>query len=145
MHLIPDSETSQDEIFLEPLFCSMQKLKAIEFYEKWKSINKKYQQIFSIGKLYSSRESSIIKRLQANQLLVCAFKSLETSTMLYLCCTTKDNLIILIELTLTKSDCLKGSIKYKSERMTRESDLESFISMILCHNECIELEEPYCR
>lgn len=46
-------------------------------------------------------------------------------------CTTKDNIIILIEMVLVKSNNLYAEIKYKSESITRESDFENFLMLIL--------------
>ena len=46
-------------------------------------------------------------------------------------CKTKDNIIILIEIVLVKSNNLYAEIKYKSEKKTRESEFENFLMLIL--------------
>ena len=46
-------------------------------------------------------------------------------------CKTKDNIIILIEIVLVKSNNLYAEIKYKSENKTRESEFENFLMLIL--------------
>lgn len=145
MHLIPDLSNTDEVIVFEALFCPMQRLNSQTFYDKWKQVNKKFEQRFSMGKLFTNREASVIKRLQANNIIVCSFKTSENVTALYLSCTTKDNILILMEMILTNNDVLSGSVKYKSERMTRESDLENFLAMILSESDLIEKEDVYCR
>jgi len=46
-------------------------------------------------------------------------------------CTTKDNILILLEVTLIKSNHLYGEIKYKSESENRHTELENFVNNLL--------------
>ena len=46
-------------------------------------------------------------------------------------CTTKDNIIIVIEIVLVKSNNLYAEIKYRSESKAKESDFEKFLTLIL--------------
>jgi len=45
------------------------------YLEKWKTQNKKAEKRISIGKLYTMKEASVIKRLQANNIMGCVFKT----------------------------------------------------------------------
>jgi hypothetical protein len=150
MHLISDNSNMQNNeelVLFDTVFCQMVKLSCQSFVEKWKNISKKYESIFSLGKFFSSRESSVIKRLQANNIMVCSFKSSGNTTYLYLCCTSRDNTLIVAEMKLINCDGICGTLKYKSERLTKESELELFVSMILCENDSGEEDnnEMYFR
>ncbi len=59
---------------------------------------------------------------------------------MYLACTTRDNILILTELTMVNSDYLYGKIKYKSENTSRQVDFENFLTLILssCEQETVE-------
>ena len=100
------------------------------------------------GKLYTNKETSVIKRLQAHNIIACTFKTVDKTvnksnfnliylfliifqTIFYLACTTRDNILILSEFTLVSSDFLYGKIKYKSENQCRESDFENYLTLIL--------------
>jgi hypothetical protein len=48
-----------------------------------------------------------------------------------MCCKTKNNMIILFELSLIKSNHMYAEIKYKNESGAREMDFESFLVIIL--------------
>lgn len=147
MHLIKDNQTMQgDELVLfDCVFCPMVKLSSVSFIEKWNSIPKKCQVKFSLGKFFTSRESSVIKRLQANNIMVSSFKTSSNITFLYLCCTTRDNSLILIELQMINTDFIISEVKYKSERLSRETELELFLQIILRENQDEEQEELLCR
>ena len=65
---------------------------------------------------------------------------------LYLSCTTKNNIIILFELVLMKSNHIYGEIKYKSESNSKEIDFENFLTILLSDVEVKEEEvELACR
>jgi hypothetical protein len=60
--------------------------------------------------------------------------------------TTKDNVIILFELVLVKSNHIYAEIKYKSESNMKEPDFEKFLSLILCESfEGNKQNEDCCR
>jgi len=65
--------------------------------------------------------------------------------MLYLACTTRDNILILTEFTLISSDFLYGKIKYKSENLGRELDFENYIALILSNHEQSIFEDTISR
>jgi len=147
MHLITENQSNMNEelILFDSVFCPMLKLNSNTFVEKWKLIPKNYEYKFSLGKFFSVRESSIIKRLQANNIMVSSFKTSGNVTFLYLCCTTRDNTVILMELQMVNCDSITGNFKYKSERCSKELELELFLSMILCENQEEEDIEVVCR
>lgn len=64
---------------------------------------------------------------------------------MYLSCTTRDNIIILAELTLVSSDFLYGKLKYKSENKGREIDFENYLTLILSNIEEKSTEEIISR
>lgn len=148
MHLITDNQNminNEEIVLFESLFCPMLKLSSFSFVEKWKSISKKCEVKFSLGKFFTSLESSVIKRLQANNIMVCSFKTSGTTTYLYVCCTTRDNSLILAEMKLENTEYIISNIKYKSERMIKELEFELFLSMILCEKQEEEDEDIVCR
>ena len=53
----------------------MQRLSKQFFQEKWKSLEANKSNSFIIGKLYTLKESLVIKRLQAHNIIGCAFKT----------------------------------------------------------------------
>jgi hypothetical protein len=65
--------------------------------------------------------------------------------MLYLTCTTRDNIVIFSEFTLQSSDFLYGKIKYKSENQGRETDFENYLALILSNSEQNMFEEVISR
>ncbi len=65
--------------------------------------------------------------------------------MLYLACTTRDNIMIFSELALQSSDFLYGKIKYKSENQGRETDFENYLTLILSSSEQNMFEEVISR
>ena len=149
MHLITDNQnmTNNEELILfDSVFCPMLKLSSFAFVEKWKLIPKKCEVKFSLGKFFTSKEASVIKRLQANNIVVCSFKATGSTTFLYLSCTTRDNSIILAEMKLDNTEYIIGNVKYKSERCIKELEFELFLNMILCENEEEEEEiDIVCR
>lgn len=64
---------------------------------------------------------------------------------MYLSCTTRDNIIILAELTLISNDFLYGKLKYKSENKGREVDFENYLTMILSNAEASSEEDIISR
>lgn len=64
---------------------------------------------------------------------------------MYLSCTTRDNIIILAELTLVSNDFLYGKLKYKSENQAREIDFENYLTLILSNVETNNVEEVISR
>ena len=45
------------------------------FSEKWKKLGKLSEKKYTLGKLYTMKEASAIKRLQANHIVGCVFKT----------------------------------------------------------------------
>jgi hypothetical protein len=77
----------------------------------------------------------------------CAMKTVVPDKIisLYMSCTTKNNILILFELVIYKSNHLFAEIKYKSESDSREVDFENFMTIVLSDEEGIEAEELACR
>ena len=59
-------------------------------------------------------------------------------TNLFMCCTSKNNILTLFELVLIKSNHIYAEIKYKSESNMREADFENFMVMLLSEEEVIQ-------
>ncbi len=61
-------------------------------------------------------------------------------------CTTKENVLILLELSLIMNTNLYGEVKYKSESEKKETDFENYLCLLLTDG-CDELEseEIVCR
>ena len=137
MHLIlaenEVSETDKNFNKYENMFCAMDRLDKKRFIEKWKSINSLSEFKYSVGRVYSNKETNIIKRLQAYNIIGSAFTTnqSENKTFLYMTCITKENILILLEIVILKTNYLYMEIKYKSESLQREEDLEKFITLIL--------------
>ena len=65
---------------------------------------------------------------------------------LYMSCTTKNNILILFEMVLVKSNHLSAEIKYKSESNSKEVDFENFMTILLSDGEMIDSSlEVACR
>ncbi len=60
-------------------------------------------------------------------------------------CTTKDNLLILIEVTLINSNFLYAHVKYKSESNEKETEFENFLQLLLSDVDDTENEDPLAR
>lgn len=61
-------------------------------------------------------------------------------------CTTKENVLILLELSLVMSNSLYGEVKYRSESCKKEIDFENYLNLLLTDgNEETECEEIVCR
>ena len=127
------SETDKNFNKYENMFCAMDRLDKKRFIEKWKSINSLSEFKYSVGRVYSNKETNIIKRLQAYNIIGSAFTTnqSENKTFLYMTCITKENILILLEIVILKTNYLYLEIKYKSESLQREEDLEKFITLIL--------------
>lgn len=65
--------------------------------------------------------------------------------MLYLACTTRDNVLILSELCLTSNDQLYGKLKYKSQNKVRETDFENYLTLVLSQSDQSLSEDAICR
>ncbi len=98
------------------------------------------------GKVYTKKEAALVERLQANNLSGSAIKSQENKVSLYMSCTTKNNILILIEIVLVKSNHIWCEVKYKSESGQKEVDFEYFLTLLLSDVEVPEeCEEMTCR
>lgn len=63
-----------------------------------------------------------------------------------MCCTTKNNVMILFELSLIKSNHLYAEIKYKSETNMIEKEFENFLTINLSEGESNSRDEDFaCR
>ena len=61
-------------------------------------------------------------------------------------CTTKENVLILLELSLVLSTNLYGEVKYRSECGKKETDFENCLNLLLTDgNEETDCEEIVCR
>ncbi len=69
----------------------------------------------------------------------------EKTLNIYMCCTNKNNILILFEMVLYKLNHIYAEIKYKSESNMREVDFEKYMTIILSEEE-VEVEEDIaCR
>ena len=66
-------------------------------------------------------------------------------TNLYMCCTSKNNILTLCELNLIKSNHIYAEIKYKSESNAKEVDFENLMAMMLSEEEVRGDIELACR
>ena len=145
MHLILSEneaiETDKSFNKYENIFCAMDRLEKKKFIEKWKSISSRSEFKYSVGRVFSNKETSIIKRLQAYNIIGSAFTTnqSENKTFLYMTCITKENILILLEIVMLKTNYLYMEVKYKSESLQREQDLEKFLTLIL--SECSQNEK----
>jgi hypothetical protein len=64
---------------------------------------------------------------------------------LYMCCTSKNNILTLFELVLLKSNHVYAEVKYKSESNSREVDFENFMTLLLSEEEVIQDIDVACR
>jgi hypothetical protein len=55
----------------------MNRLTTVCYAEKWKNIPKTAEFKLVIGKVYTNKESSVIKRLQAHNIIACTFKTVD--------------------------------------------------------------------
>ena len=46
-------------------------------------------------------------------------------------CITKENILILLEIIMIKTNNIYMEVKYKSESLQREDDLEKFLTLII--------------
>jgi len=60
-------------------------------------------------------------------------------------CTTKDNLLILVEITLINSNFLYAQVKYRSESQEKETEFENFLQLILSDIDETNFEDPLSR
>ena len=65
---------------------------------------------------------------------------------LYMSCTTKNNILILFEMSLIRSNHIYAEVKYKSESNFIEKDFETYLTILLSDVESSEnSEEVTCR
>lgn len=160
MHLFPnEAENSQTEEDIpmssvcDSIFCPMPRLSSSDYIHRWKQIPKTSEQQFVIGKLFTSKLDNIVKRLQSQHIMICVFKKTDTNVkinfnfqlVLYLSAITKDNSLILAELTILHSDFFYGKIKYKSQNNSKESQFENLIAMLMSEADEDEEEDVMCR
>ncbi len=55
----------------------MTRLTTISYAEKWKSLPKTSEHRLVVGKIYTNKETNVIKRLQAHNIVACTFKTVE--------------------------------------------------------------------
>ena len=60
----------------------MSRLTTIMYAEKWKSIPKGSEIKVLVGKMFTNKEPSVIKRLQAHNIIVCSYKTVEKTVNL---------------------------------------------------------------
>lgn len=137
MHLtLTENEASDSEACFnkfENIFCKMESLEKRKFVDKWKSIGSASEFRHKIGRVFTNNEASLVKRLQAYNLQGTAItRNPENSkTHLLMTCVTKENILILLEFILLKTNYLHVEMRYKSESLQKEADLEKFLSLIL--------------
>jgi hypothetical protein len=147
MHLIlTENEVGENDQTLnryENIFCPMDRLEKKKFVEKWKSIGSRYENKYSVGRVFTNKETNVIKRLQAYNIMGSAFttNSADSKTYLYMTCITKVNILILLEIVMIKTNNLYMEVKYKSESLQREEDLEKFLTLIISDVTQNETEE----
>jgi hypothetical protein len=129
-------------------FCLTQKVTPKMFSFTWALITQQFEYNFTVQNLFSTKEASIIRRLQANNYIVTSFRLDDTCTILYLSACTRDNIRILAEMTLSSiSICSKAKIKYRCETLCKEIDFEDFLRKILTskHENYFDPMEAICR
>lgn len=137
MHLIlTENEVVDNDQNLnkyENIFCPMERLEKKKFVEKWKSIGSRHENKYSVGRVFTNKETNVIRRLQAYNIMGSAFttNSADNNTHLYMTCITKVNILILLEIVMVKTNYLFMEVKYKSESLQREEDLENFLTLII--------------
>ena len=55
----------------------MARLNTNSYAEKWKSLPKPSEHKLVIGKIYTNKETNVIKRLQAHNIVACTFKTVD--------------------------------------------------------------------
>lgn len=66
------------------MFCPMSRLTTVMYAEKWKSIPKGSETKVVVGKMFTNKEPSVIKRLQAHNIIVCSYKTVEKTVIIKL-------------------------------------------------------------
>jgi hypothetical protein len=75
---IGGNKCRSDLIYLvESIFCPMTRIPTGTYADKWKNLPKKTEHKLVIGKLYTTKEANVIKRLQAHNVVACTFKTIE--------------------------------------------------------------------
>ena len=69
----------------------------------------------------------------------------QNSPFLYLSAITKDNSVILSELTLIKNDFIYAKIKYRSESNVKEIEYENLFAVLIRDGEEEKKEDVICR
>ena len=64
---------------------------------------------------------------------------------MYLSAITKDNSVILSELTLIKNDFIYAKIKYRSENNVKEIEYENLFAVLIRDGEEEKKEDVICR
>lgn len=60
----------------------MARLTTQTYTEKWKSLPNTSEHKIVVGKLYTNKESNVIKRLQAHNIVACTFKTVDKTVMI---------------------------------------------------------------
>ena len=128
MHFFPSEDT---------------KLSSAEFANKWKSIPKQSEQHLILGKLLSIE--NFVNQLKKENINICLFKRIDSKLFLYLSAITKDNSVILSELTLIKNDFIYAKIKYRSESNVKEIEYENLFAVLIRDGEEEKKEDVICR
>lgn len=123
----------------------MNKLTKIEFLDKWKQF--KFEHKFKIGQAFTNNISELIKRMQINNLVGCVMKTVVPDKALnfYMTCITKNNILILFEIALIKSNFVYSEVKYKSEAECKEDEFEKLMCSIVMEDEIEESKDIICR
>ena len=88
MHLFPneaENSPAEDDITMSSvrgcIFCPMTRLSSSDYIHHWKQIPKPSEQQFVIGKLFTSKLDSIVKRLHSQHIMICVFKKTDTNVI----------------------------------------------------------------
>lgn len=88
-----------------------------------------------------------MRRLQVHNMVGCALKTVipDKIVNIYMSCTTKNNILILFELVIMKSNYIFAEIKYRSESNCKEVDFENYLTILLSEVDDTEPDEVRCR
>eukprot|EP00164_Ancoracysta_twista_P007863 GFYU01011253.1.p1 GENE.GFYU01011253.1~~GFYU01011253.1.p1 ORF type:complete len:147 (-),score=15.79 GFYU01011253.1:110-550(-) len=125
------------------LFCPFEKLTKFNFLEKWKNLSEFYEYHVGLGAAYTMDEVKLIKKLHAHNIMGTAARSIDERTILYFAGRTSDNILILMEIVVDRSNSYFASCNYKSEYPHRNYTFEAFLRELISADSSGE-SRPVC-
>lgn len=129
-------------------FCTMRRIPIDQYKQKWNSINPQYQHSIILENIQIDSESSIIRKFLDHNFIFSSFKNSKIITSICMTCTTKDNILILINFDIINTGNLSVRITYKSENLRVDNELECFLLEMLNEDSDEaddQSESGYCR